>query len=106
MPFTSNDIMNRMQEIGFNAALIREMRAVAFINKRLDDGKIAEGKEMLIHVIEAEDYDPRISGVEPAEQRVGFSFAYEVGRERAEWLAANFRQIGIELTVNVEEKYF
>jgi NTE family protein len=55
VPFTSHDIMNRMQEIGFNAALIREMRAVAFINKRLGEGKMAEGKEMLIHVIEAED---------------------------------------------------
>ena len=31
---TPHAIMNRMQEIGYNAALIREMRAVAFVNKR------------------------------------------------------------------------
>ena len=55
IPTTSHGIMNRMQEIGFNAALIREMRAVAFVNKRIDEGRMDGGKVMLIHVIEAED---------------------------------------------------
>jgi hypothetical protein len=32
IPSASHAIMNRMQEIGFNSALIREMRAVAFVN--------------------------------------------------------------------------
>ena len=44
--------MNRMQEIGFNSALIREMRAVAFVTKLIDEGRLADGKRMLIHVIE------------------------------------------------------
>ena len=48
-------IMNRMQEIGFNSALIREIRAVAFVTKLIDEGRLANGKRMLIHVIEAED---------------------------------------------------
>ncbi len=73
IPFTSHAIINRMQEIGFNAALIREMRAVAFVNKRLDEGKMTEGKHMLIHVIEAERRDPRVSRIEPLEQQLGFS---------------------------------
>jgi NTE family protein len=44
IPLTSHAIMNRMQEISFNAALIREMRAVAFVNKRIDEGKMAKAK--------------------------------------------------------------
>ena len=33
-----------MQEISFNSALIREMRAVTFVNERIDEGKLAGGK--------------------------------------------------------------
>ena len=44
VPTTSPAIMNRMQEISFNTALIREMRAVAFINRLIDDGKMGGGK--------------------------------------------------------------
>jgi NTE family protein len=108
IPLTSHAIMNRMQEIGFNAALIREMRAVAFINKRLDEGKMAEGKSMLIHVIEAEDVIREF----PGSSRLNTDWAflchlYEAGRERADkWLAANFDRLGRETTVDLEAKYF
>jgi NTE family protein len=108
IPFASHDIMNRMQEIGFNAALIREMRAVALINRRLEEGKMVEGKQMLIHVIEAEDIIREFPG--SSRLNNGWDFLchlFEVGRERAEqWLSANFDRLGVESTVNLEEKYF
>ena len=108
VPFTSHDIMNRMQEIGFNAALIREMRAVAFINKRLGEGKMAEGKEMLIHVIEAEDVIREFPGSSRLNNSWDFlSHLYDVGRKRADtWLTDNFAQLGEASTVDLEEKYF
>jgi NTE family protein len=108
IPLTSHAIMNRMQEISFNAALIREMRAVAFVNKRIDEGKMAEGKIMLVHVIEAEDVIREF----PGSSRLNNSWEFlchlhEVGRARADkWLNDNFRRLGIESTVNIEEKYF
>jgi NTE family protein len=40
VPTTSPAIMNRMQEISFNTALIREMRTIAFLNKQIDDGRL------------------------------------------------------------------
>jgi NTE family protein len=108
VPFTSHAIMNRMQEIGFNAALIREMRAVAFINKRLGEGKMAEGKEMLIHVIEAEDVIRELPGSSRLNNSWDFlCHLYEIGRKRAdEWLAENFANLGKTSTVDLEEKYF
>lgn len=108
IPFTSYDIMNRMQEISFNAALIREMRAVAFINKRLVEGKMVEGKQMLIHVIEAEDVIREFPGSSRLNNSWDFlCHLYEVGRQRAEiWLTANFAQLGKASTVDLEEKYF
>jgi NTE family protein len=100
--------MNRMQEIGFNAALIREMRAVALINKRLDQGKLIEGKQMLIHVIEAEDVIREFPGSSRLNNDWDFlSHLHDVGRARADkWLEANFNHLGRQSTVDLEEKYF
>jgi NTE family protein len=56
VPTTSPAIMNRMQEIGFNTLLIREMRMVASYNKLIEQGKMLGGKLMLVHVIEAEEF--------------------------------------------------
>jgi NTE family protein len=108
VPFSSHAIMNRMQEIGFNAALIREMRAVALINKRLGEGKMREGKEMLIHVIEAEDVIREFPGSSRLNNSWDFlCHLHEVGRQRADaWLADNFTQLGKTSTVDLEEKYF
>jgi NTE family protein len=69
VPTTSPAIMNRMQELSFNTALIREMRTIAFLNKQIDDGRLG-GRRLLVHLIEAERFDPRLFVVEPAEQRL------------------------------------
>ncbi len=108
VPYTSHDIMNRMQEIGFNAALIREMRAVALINKRLDQGKLIEGKHMLIHVIEAEDVIREFPGSSRLNNDWDFlSHLHDLGRARADtWVDANFTHLGQTSTVDLEEKYF
>jgi NTE family protein len=108
IPFTSHAIMNRMQEIGFNAALIREMRAVVLINNRVAEGKMAEGKHMLIHVIEAEDVIREFPGSSRLNNDWDFlCHLFEVGRERAgQWLADHFNQLGKESTVDLEAKYF
>ena len=40
-----------INEISFNSSLMREMRAIAFVTKLIDDGKILDNsmKRMLIH---------------------------------------------------------
>ena len=35
--------MNRMQEISFNTALIREMRSIAYLTKLIDAGNVDGG---------------------------------------------------------------
>src|SRR6266853_3447739 len=57
LPTTASEIMNRINEISFNSSLMREMRAIAFVTKLIDDGKILDNsmKRMLIHGIEAAD---------------------------------------------------
>lgn len=107
IPTSSPAIMNRMQEISFNTALIREMRSVALRNRRIDDGIMTREKHILVHVIEAEDLIREF--VASSRLNGDWDFLVDLfnkGRARAgNWLEANFDRIGVESTVDLEEKY-
>lgn len=53
LPFTAPDIQNRVNEISFNASLLSEMRAIAFVKRLLAEGKLAAGamKDVNLHMI-------------------------------------------------------
>jgi NTE family protein len=108
VPTTSPAIMNRMQEISFNTALIREMRTIAFLNRLIDEGRMDGGKRMLVHLIEAEDLIRGFSWSSRLNSDWHFLLhLHEMGRMRAEqWLDANFDRIGVESTIDLHEKYF
>jgi len=108
VPTTSPSIMNRMQEISFNTSLIREMRTIAYLNKLIDAGKVDGGRLTLVHLIEAEDLIRKLSWSSRLNGDWDFLMhLHERGRRRADkWLAANFDRIGIESTVDLQEKYF
>lgn len=107
-PITSPAILGRMQEIAFNSSVMREMRVVAFVTQLIDDGKIVDGKRMLIHTIDGEDI---IAGLSNSSKLNGdwdfLHYLYKIGRERAdEWLKSNFDRIGVESTIDLRSKYF
>jgi NTE family protein len=108
IPTTSMAIMNRIQEISFNTSLIREMRAIAFVNKRIEEGKMICGKRMLIHLIEGEDLMREFTASSRLNGDWGFlTDLFNSGRERADaWLSANFDRVGVDSTVDLMEKYF
>jgi NTE family protein len=41
VPKTATEILNRVNEISFNSSLMREMRAVAFVTRLIDEGQVA-----------------------------------------------------------------
>ena len=53
LPTTPKQIQNRINEISFNSSLLRELRAIEFVQRLLDDGTIPQGKmaRMNIHMI-------------------------------------------------------
>lgn len=106
-PTTSPAIIARMQEIIYNSSLMREMRAIAFVTKLIDEGKIPDGKRMYMHLIEAEDVIRELSGSSPMNATWRFlDHLFEIGRERADkWLSAHYGQLGKETTVDMQEKY-
>jgi NTE family protein len=52
-PRTPAEIRNRINEISFNASLLRELRAIDFVQRLLDQGAIQEGsmKRLRMHMI-------------------------------------------------------
>lgn len=53
VPVTARDIQNRINEISFNTSLLRELRAISFVQRLVQDGKIPEGsmKNVIVHMI-------------------------------------------------------
>jgi len=53
VPVTARDIQNRINEIGFNTSLLRELRAIDFAQRLIRDGKVEQGamKDVLVHMI-------------------------------------------------------
>ena len=76
---------------------MREMRAIAFVTRLIDEGKLKEGsmKRMLIHSIAAEDFMQRL-GVN-SKLNADWEFLThlrDAGRAHAaQWLASNFQHL-------------
>lgn len=44
LPFTSTEILNRINEISFNGSLLRELRTVDLVNRLIEDGTLSQGR--------------------------------------------------------------
>ncbi len=57
VPRTARDILNRINEISFNSSLLRELRAVEFAQRLLDEGRVPEGamKRVFVHSVMDDD---------------------------------------------------
>ncbi len=109
IPTTAPEIIHRINEISFNSSLFREMRAIAFVTKLIDENKVTDGslKRMLIHAIEADDV-MRELGLS-SKFNADWEFLmhlHDIGYSCAEsWLATHFAKIGTESTVDIQTKY-
>lgn len=57
VPMTPQDIRNRVNEISFNSSLLREIRAIGFVARLIDEGVVPEGamKRVRLHMIHDDD---------------------------------------------------
>ncbi|MDX1541312.1 MAG: patatin-like phospholipase family protein [Geminicoccaceae bacterium] len=106
VPKTAYDIMNRVSEISFNSTLMREMRAVHFVTRLIDDGLLdrARYKRMLIHMIEADEALKPLGASSKLNAEPEFLLHLKaIGRRTCDdWLGRNRERIGIESTVDLE----
>jgi len=63
LPTTARAIQNRINEISFNSSLLRELRAIDFVHRLLEQGSVASNsmKNVLVHMIADDDLMQQLS---------------------------------------------
>ena len=108
-PRSARDIHNRLNEITFNGGLLRELRAIEFVARLIDDGKLppAEYKRILMHRVDG----GKMIDAYTASSRMNASLTFfkelrDLGRKTAEtWLATHYDAIGHQATLDVKAAY-
>lgn len=109
VPKTSQAILDRINTLSFNSSLMREMRAINFVTKLIENGFTDGGrlKPMLIHTIDAEDEVCSLGVSSKLNAQWDFlSDLYEMGRAKtSDFLDKHFDDIGNRSSTNIEEKF-
>ena len=109
VPTTAPEIMDRMNELSFNSSLMREMRAIAFVKKLLDEERVPHGryKDLRIHTVEAEADMRQLGYSSKLNADATFlDWLFELGRQRADrFLAGHRHQIGHESSTDIVAKF-
>lgn len=63
LPLSAREIQNRINEISFNSSLLRELRAIAFVQRLISDGTMDESamKRVRVHLIADDDLMRQLS---------------------------------------------
>lgn len=108
-PRTSAEILDRVNELTFNASLLTQMRAIEFVNRLLAEGAIAHDrcKTVRLHRIDGGDAlrgFPASSRASPDSVMIGQLF--EAGRAAAQgWLAQHVGAVGEHGTIDIARDY-
>lgn len=109
VPKNVTEILNRVNEISFNSSLMREMRAISFVSKLIDNKTIAEGKmkKMFIHSIRSDEEMATHSVSSKMNTDWNFLiYLKDKGREVAKlWLEENYDKIGKSSSVDLDKEF-
>jgi NTE family protein len=108
-PRTSSEIINRLNEITFNSALISELRAMDFVNQLIDDGTLPRGtgdtqyRRLHIHRIDLGGLGNRLTG--RSKMKTDFDFfelLHRAGQRAArKFLDRHFEDIGQHSSIDL-----
>lgn len=108
-PRTESEIRDRLNEITFNANLMRELRAIDFIDGLIEDGTLGQGgyRRVLVHRIDGTDALEDYNAASKLDARwTVFKRLRDKGRAAAQaWLAETYGTIGQACTLNLRDAY-
>ena len=108
-PTTAQDIQNRLNEITFNSSLLHELRAIDFVTRLLDAGKLEEGdyQRMRLHVVHARKQMRALDATSKLNAEWPFlEHLFEIGRQAAErWLARHYDDLGERSSVDIRRMF-
>lgn len=108
-PHTAQEIQNRINEIAFNSSLLKELRAINFVTRLIDDGKLDEGdyRRERIHIIENQEKLKPLG----ASSKMNAEWAFlthlrKLGRDTAsQWLETHYSDVGERSTVDLRAMF-
>ena len=108
-PHTQTEIMNRINEITFNSSLLSEFRAIDFVTRLIDQGKLPRGtgkgqyRRINVHRIALDSTFKALTASSKLNSDFDFfEMLKKGGREAAkEFLDAHFDDIGVRSTVDL-----
>ena len=109
VPKTAHEILNRINEISFNASLLHELRAFDLAKRMLAAHHLEgdESKEVHIHIIDGQEALASLgasSKLNP--ERAFLEHLFEVGRNAAsEWLDRHYDSLGRRSSVDIRSLF-
>jgi NTE family protein len=112
VPRLASEIENRLNEITFNASLIKELRAIAFVQKLVDEGWLKPDfrgklKNVLMHSVRADKVLLDLSA--ESKFSLDWKFLQELHRRGKvtgdDWLAGNLRHVGRRSSVDLRAQF-
>lgn len=112
LPTQAGEIMNRINEITFNSSLLKEFRAIAFVNKLIDEEWVKDEykhklKKIFVHSVRA---DEALQGFDVATKMDTewefLKYLRDMGRLEADrWLKYNYDAINKRSSVDLQTSF-
>ncbi len=97
-PKTAREIMNRVNEISFNASLLQELRTIEFVRRLIDSGKVqySDYKRVNVSIISAHEELAPLGASSKLNAEWSFlTHLFEIGRRAAaRWLDESYDALG------------
>jgi NTE family protein len=108
-PRTPHEIQNRLDEINFNSSLLKELRAIDFVSRLIDEGSLDEThyRRERIHIVENQKELRPLGASSKLNAEWDFlTHLRDVGRDTADtWIASHYSDIGVTSTVNLRDMF-
>lgn len=108
IPKTSPEIMDRLNEITFNSALLVEFRAIDFVSRLIDAGRLdgTHYKKVRLHLVSGGEAVDRYGASAKVNPDYGmFEDLFRIGRAAGEaFLEEHFASIGVRGTLNLVQE--
>jgi NTE family protein len=109
VPRRASEIFNRINEISFNASLIKEIRSISLLKQLIKVGNLEDQKfkDALFHRISADEELKPLSVSSKLNTEWAFlEHLHDVGYRTTEtWLEQNYKHIGKRSTLDIESVY-
>jgi NTE family protein len=114
LPTSTREIMGRVNEITFNSSLLAELRAIEFVNRLIEQGRVPHGtgpkeyRQIKVHRIVLEGLGERFSSASKLRNDYeSFDLLRKLGHRAARrFLDAHYEDIGVRSSIDLKAEVY